>query len=234
MRLDPAALSLAGGIAVGVVVWADGLCEPVNPGGIACYGWVAYRDGCKLAEGWGVAAKGAEATNNVAEYRAVIEALEWLLAAGYKGEPVEVRSDSQLVIRQLTGEYAVRSERVRPLYRRARRLLGRFRDVRLRWVPREQNEEADGLSRRAYAEALVAERAERAAGLEVVFLGESRYRVRSGGGDGWYEVDLSVPFCPCRDFARHRGLPGFRCKHLLAAEAFVNRAALASRAGRPV
>ncbi|MEW5933448.1 MAG: ribonuclease HI [Bacillota bacterium] len=219
---------------MGIAVWADGLCEPVNPGGIACYGWVAYRDGRKLAEGWGVAAKGAEATNNVAEYRAVIEALEWLLAAGYRGEPVEVRSDSQLVVCQLTGEYAVRSERVRPLYRRARRLLGQFRELRLRWVPREENEEADGLSRRAYAEALVAERAERAAGLEVQPLDGFRYRVRSGSGNGWYEVDLSVPFCSCQDFARHRGLPGFRCKHLLAAEMCANRAALALRARRPV
>ena len=85
-----------------------------------------------------------------------------------------------------------------------------------------------------YAEALVAERAERAALLEVEPLGEFRCRVKSGSGSGWYEVDLAVPFCSCQDFARHRGLPGFRCKHLLAAEAFVNRAALASRAGRPV
>lgn len=217
---------------MGITVWADGLYER-NPGGIACYGWVAYRDGCKLSEGWGAAAKGPEATNNVAEYRAVIEALEWLLSAGYKGEPVEVRSDSQLVICQIAGEYALRSERVRPLYKRARRLLGQFRNARLRWVPREENEEADRLSRRAYAEALVAERAERAAGLEVEPLGGARYRVRSSSGDGWYEVDLSVPFCPCQDYARNRGWPGFRCKHILAAELFANRAALASRAGRP-
>lgn len=46
-------------------MWADGLCE--NPGGTACYGWVAYRDGRKLSEGWVVAAKGPEAGNNVAE-----------------------------------------------------------------------------------------------------------------------------------------------------------------------
>ncbi len=215
---------------VGVVVWADGLCEPVNPGGVACYGWVAYRDGCKLSEGWGVAARGADATDNVAEYRAVIEALQWLLAAGRKNEPVELRSDSQLVIRQLTGEYAVRSDRVRPLYRRARRLLGQFRDIRLRWVPREENEEADALSRRAYAEVLVAERAERAAGLEVQAAGGSRFRVKSGRGDGWYEVDVAVPSCSCQDFVRHRGLAGFRCKHIIAAELFANRSPLAARA----
>lgn len=208
-----------------MVVWADGLCEPVNPGGIACYGWIARRDGSVLSEGWGVVARGPEATNNVAEYHALIEALEWLLAAGHEGEPVEIRSDSQLVVRQLSGEYAVRSGRIRPLYKRARRLLSRFRDIRLRWVPREENEEADLLSRRAYAEALVAERMERAVFLEADFLAGSRYRVRSGSGDGWYEVDLAVPSCSCLDFARHRGLPGFRCKHILAAELCAGRAA---------
>jgi len=136
----------------GIIVWADGLCEPVNPGGIACYGWIASRDGLKLSEGLGVAARGSRATNNVAEYQAVIEALRWLLSAGHSGEPVELRSDSQLVTRQLAGDYAVRSGRIRPLYDQARALLSQFRDIRLRWVPRDQNEEADALSRCAYAE----------------------------------------------------------------------------------
>lgn len=135
---------------MGIVVWTDGLCEPVNPGGIACYGWVAYRDGKKVDEGCGRVVEGPSATNNVAEYQAVIEALQWLFANGYAGEPIELRSDSRLVVCQLSGEYAVRSDRIRPLYDRARAFLLRFQHIRLVWVPREENAEADILSRRAY------------------------------------------------------------------------------------
>jgi len=113
-----------------VTVNADGLCQPRNPGGIACYGWVACRDGERIGEGWGEAARGPVATNNLAEYRAVIAALEWLLAEGLAEERVLVRSDSQLLIRQIQGQYAVRSERILPLNRRVRELAGRFRSLR--------------------------------------------------------------------------------------------------------
>lgn len=139
-----------------VRVHCDGLCEPVNPGGIACYGWVVYRSGKTLGQGKGVAARGAGATNNVAEYHAVIAALEWLLSARLQEEPVMLVSDSQLVVFQLSGEYTVRSPLLLPLFRRTVRLMKRFRSIRVQWVPREQNELADRLSREAYATALLA------------------------------------------------------------------------------
>lgn len=47
-----------------IVVNCDGLCEPVNPGGTACYGWVAYRGQEKIGEGYGVVCSGPGATNN--------------------------------------------------------------------------------------------------------------------------------------------------------------------------
>lgn len=200
-----------------ITIYCDGLCEPVNPGGIACYGWVAYRGPEKLGEGCAEVARGPQATNNVAEYRAVIAALEWLLARGLAGEQVVVRSDSQLVIYQMQGRYAVKSPRVLPLYREASRLVRQFRSIRFEWVPRERNEEADLLSRRAYGEALARDRAARAAGLAVQPIGENLFDVGSSAGAGCYRVDLSVPECTCLDFARHRNIPGFACKHITAA-----------------
>lgn len=140
-----------------IVVYFDGLCEPVNPGGIATYGFVVYRDGVRLAEGRGFAGAGflgGVATNNVAEYTALIRALEWLLDHELNGEELVVRGDSQLVVRQLQGVYAVRSERLVPLYRRARELLSHFPRYRLEWVPREENSEADALSVEALLEFL--------------------------------------------------------------------------------
>jgi len=134
-----------------ITAYVDGLCEPVNPRGVACYGYAIYRDGVKLAEGCGVIDHPSP-SNNVAEYTACIKALEKLVELGLNCEEVVVRSDSQLLINQLNGFYSVRAERVIPLYERAAELAEKFRRIRFEWVPREENAEADGLSRKAYSE----------------------------------------------------------------------------------
>jgi ribonuclease HI len=83
------------------------------------------------------------ATNNVAEYKAVIAALR--AAREYEPRRLQVRADSQLVIRQLEGRYRVKNEGLRPLYEEARLLLGQFDEVDLLHVRREQNVDADAL-----------------------------------------------------------------------------------------
>ncbi len=132
----------------------DGLCLPKNPGGVATYGFVAKRGGKILHEEGGLAARpySPEATNNVAEYTGVLKALEWALAQGLEKEKTIVRGDSQLVIRQLKGEYKVKSPSIVTLFNRVRDLAGRFASIAFEWVPREENREADALTNRAYAE----------------------------------------------------------------------------------
>jgi ribonuclease HI len=83
------------------------------------------------------------ATNNVAEYKAVIEALR--VAREYSPRLIRVRADSQLVIRQLEGRYKVKNEGLRPLYEEARLLLQEFDEVDLEHVRREFNVDADTL-----------------------------------------------------------------------------------------
>lgn len=83
------------------------------------------------------------ATNNVAEYEALIAGLE--AATPYPAREMRVRADSQLLIRQLEGRYKVKHPNLRPLYERARALLSRYERVDLGHVPREQNELADSL-----------------------------------------------------------------------------------------
>ena len=83
------------------------------------------------------------ATNNVAEYRALIAGLE--AASQHGGGRLLVRGDSQLVLKQLRGEYKVKNEGLKPLYNEARKLLRRFDDVTLEHVRREQNVDADTL-----------------------------------------------------------------------------------------
>ena len=91
------------------------------------------------------------ATNNVAEYSAAIQALERLRGLGYIGA-VEVYGDSQLVIRQMNGEYQVRADHLRSYHEWLRKLAGSFVSVSWTWVPREQNGRADALSKQAIAE----------------------------------------------------------------------------------
>jgi len=138
-----------------LVLYFDGLCEPVNPGGVATYGFVVKdEDGNVVCKGKGLVGAGMlgdDVTNNVAEYTALIKALECLRERGYEDAEVLVRGDSQLVIKQLKGEYKIRSKRLEPLYKKARELLSSFK-VELEWVPRRLNEEADSLSREAFRE----------------------------------------------------------------------------------
>lgn len=141
-----------------IEVYFDGLCQPVNPGGIACYAFVIRRDDRTIHSDYGIAAEpfSKDATNNVAEYTALAKALEWLIANGLNNSGrVEVKGDSQLVVKQLRGEYKIKSQRIIPLYRQVLLLQSRFPDgVEIRWVPREENKEADSLTNRAYNKAL--------------------------------------------------------------------------------
>jgi ribonuclease HI len=143
---------------VSIEVYFDGLCQPVNPCGIACYAFVIRRDDRTIHSDYGIAAEpfSKDATNNVAEYTALAKALEWLIANGLNNSGrVEVKGDSQLVVKQLRGEYKIKSQRITPLYRQVLLLQSRFPDgVEIRWVPREENKEADSLTNRAYNKAL--------------------------------------------------------------------------------
>jgi ribonuclease HI len=114
---------------------------------VAAYGFTVEGGGHDREEcGLAAPPHAPEATNNVAEYVAAIRALEFLARSGYSG-PLEVRGDSQLVIRQATGKYAVRAAHLKPLYERLMELSQGFQEVRFRWVPREENQRADALSK---------------------------------------------------------------------------------------
>jgi ribonuclease HI len=81
------------------------------------------------------------ATNNVAEYKAVIAGLEAARPLGAR--ILRLRADSMLVIRQLEGAWKVKNEGLRPLHARASELLRSWSQVDLAHVPREQNVDAD-------------------------------------------------------------------------------------------
>lgn len=88
-----------------------------------------------------------ETTNNVAEYQGLILGLEAALARGIKR--LEVRLDSELLVRQLQGRYKVKAPHLLPLYQEAKALLARFAVARLTHIPRAQNALADQLANEA-------------------------------------------------------------------------------------
>lgn len=133
-----------------VVIYFDGACEPTNPGGFACWAWVALdRQGNEVGCDYGCIGHGPAMTNNLAEYTALTRALAWLDERDVMG--ITVRGDSQLVVNQVAGSWACNASHLRTLRDEARRIIARL-NLKLEWIPRERNVRADGYSRQAYAE----------------------------------------------------------------------------------
>jgi len=133
------------------IVYVDGLTEPVNPGGITTYAFVVYREGEKVYEERKFIGSGKGFSNNVAEYSALVAAMKWLIANG-QTDQVEIRSDSKLLVNQMRGEWNAKRGLYIETYKMAKQLLSSFKNISFRWVPREENKEADRLSRLAYSE----------------------------------------------------------------------------------
>jgi probable phosphoglycerate mutase len=91
------------------------------------------------------------ATNNVAEYRGLVAALEWARDHGYKS--VQIRSDSLLLVQQVRGAYKVKNAGLRPLYAKAMLLAHEIGRVTFEHVPRALNAHADRLANAAMDEA---------------------------------------------------------------------------------
>ena len=87
------------------------------------------------------------ATNNEAEYRALLRGLE--RASHHHATELEIRTDSQLLAQQLKGDYRVRAENLKPLHIQAQRALAQFERVGIRHIPRAQNGRADALANQA-------------------------------------------------------------------------------------
>jgi ribonuclease HI len=121
-----------------VTIYTDGGARG-NPGP-AAFAYVITRAGARDVEANGYLGK---TTNNIAEYTALVRALEH--AQKLDGKRLVIHSDSELMIKQMRGEYKVKNEGLRPLYEEAQELSGAFESVQFRHVPREQNRRADKL-----------------------------------------------------------------------------------------
>src|SRR5450631_2953940 len=115
-----------------------------NPGP-AAYGVVVRRPDGKTHESLGKYI--GRTTNNVAEYYALIAVLDYAAAHGIR--QLRVESDSQLIVNQMKGIYKVKHPDLRPLHERAKKQAAGLEAFQIRYVPREQNRDADALANAA-------------------------------------------------------------------------------------
>lgn len=127
---------------MGCTLFFDGACRG-NPGPMAI-GVVLLENGTRVKE---LSKSLGMGTNNIAEWSALVEGLK--LALNYGCKELEVKGDSQLIIKQITGRYRVKSDNLIPLFREARKLCGNFQKLTFKWVAREENIYTDTLSNRA-------------------------------------------------------------------------------------
>jgi ribonuclease HI len=154
-----------------LLLYFDGLCEPVNPGGVACYGWaIMYYEDDGEWHVWacesGFIEEGPAATNNVAEWSALKFALYYLVRNQWTGK-LTIKGDSNLVIEQLVGNWRCNGKRLIEfrdcclnyleelgLANIQRNKKGKITAVEHKftamWIPRDQNKRADALSNQAY------------------------------------------------------------------------------------
>ena len=123
-----------------VIIHADGASRG-NPGPAAIGAIIKNKEGtfvASLSQTIGIA------TNNQAEYRAIIAALEEAIRLGTK--QVDIALDSQLVVRQIIGQYRVKNLALKPLHQRVKQLQSQLSGFNIRYVSRQQNKEADKLA----------------------------------------------------------------------------------------
>jgi len=127
-------------------IFTDGGCSG-NPGPAAI--GVVIKEGARTIKTLSRAI--GQGTNNIAEYTALIAALQEALIL--KADDISIKTDSELMARQVSGAYAVKHENIKPLFDQVRHLITGFKSFQIAHVPREQNSEADALVRQVLKKA---------------------------------------------------------------------------------
>ena len=121
-------------------------------GGVGSYGYIVKKNSKTIRKDCGLFLEEG-VTKNYAEYMALIKGLIWIKDSELEFKSILIKSDSQLVVNQLNGDWSVRSHNLKALYKKARGSMDHFEEqgksVRLEHVLREKNTEADELSQMA-------------------------------------------------------------------------------------
>jgi ribonuclease HI len=134
-----------------LICFFDGACEPKNPGGNMGWGWHVSGNGNEIFEYSNFLPADHDNSNNVAEYLAFEELLDFLFANGlHQQHHIEIYGDSKLVINQMFSNWQMHGGYYVPVAQRCLKKLSLFnrRLVSGQWVPRTKNNKADELSKR--------------------------------------------------------------------------------------
>lgn len=141
-------------------LYFDGACTPINPGGVGTWGFVIEENGISDNYlGMGVCENGNPSTNNVAEYYGLIEGLQSLVNLNRTNQNISVFGDSSLVCNMAAGVWGRKNPHKKaphliPLLNQVHELIltlsNRGNKISIQWIPREQNNEADRLTKLAY------------------------------------------------------------------------------------
>jgi ribonuclease HI len=131
-----------------IKVFYDGSCEPVNPGGNLGAGCVIFDGETKIHEISKFWPAKEENSNNVGEYLALVEGMEWLAKNNQREAAIVFHGDNMMTVKQMNGEWKAKKGLYLEAYRKAKKLREQFKNMRFEWIPREENYLADELSRR--------------------------------------------------------------------------------------
>lgn len=144
-----------------VKIFFDGACEPVNPGGTASWGFLIRDSGQLIAEGSGIVGSGEGMTNNIGEYSGLLASLRKANELGIK-EKLHIYGDSNLIVSMVAKKWGWNKKKTRwiphddtphlkILLDEALKLL-EGREYEIKWIPREENQDADRLSKKPLIE----------------------------------------------------------------------------------
>jgi len=139
-----------------IEIYFDGACEPINPGGTASYGYLIKKNGKVIAKRSEIIGSGKGMTNNIAEYTGLIEVVKAISGLDTKGK-LMIYGDSNIVCYTVAKKWGWNKKKtawnphrnaphLKPLLEGALSLLKDF-EYEIKWVSREENQEADELSK---------------------------------------------------------------------------------------
>jgi ribonuclease HI len=148
-----------------IEIYFDGACEPINSGGTAAYGFLIKKDNKTIFEDAKIIGSGDGMTNNLAEYQGLVSALHYLTnqQSELAKHPLTIFTDSNLVYNMISKNWGWNKKKtvwqphknhphLKKLLFEALLLLEKF-NYQIKWIPREQNQRADYLSKKPLFEA---------------------------------------------------------------------------------
>ena len=199
-----------------ILMRVDGSCYP-NPGSMGI-GVVIYKDNVlvkKISEYIG------HGTNNIAEYRALIRGLEEI--KDVRVDRIAAYCDSQLVVKQLNGQYKVKDKKILPLFIKVQKLREKIKGkIFFIWESRDNNSIADGLAKEAVLKEEVRKRKAKVKEL-IVKKEKNCYSVKNLETENVHRVDLNLLKCDCLDFKNKAKKLKIDCKHIIAIKEFLKK-----------